>query len=360
MKRKIRMGMVGGGQGSFIGAVHRIAANLDGQIELVCGCFSSRPENSLATGQSLFLPDNRIYASYQEMIEKEATLPEGERMDVVLDKPMTYTLDEAKQLRDKVKETGKLFMLTHTYTAYPMVKEARERVRRGDLGKIRRIYVEYPQGWLYNDCADVNKQAAWRVDPGRSGKAGCMGDIGTHAFNLAEYITGLKAVELCGELNTFVPDRLLDDDGAALIRYEGGAKGVLTASQIAVGVENGLNIRVYGEKGGLEWRQEEPNTMIMRWPDRPAEIIRTSNGYMSGIAAHNSRTPGGHPEGYIEAFANLYRNFALALRSILAGEEPAPETLDFPSAEDGVRGMRFIETIVATGSTENKWIKIID
>lgn len=187
-----------------------------------------------------------------------------------------------------------------------------------------------------------------------------MGDIGTHAFNLAEYITGLKAVELCGELNTFVPDRLLDDDGAALIRYEGGAKGVLTASQIAVGVENGLNIRVYGEKGGLEWRQEEPNTMVMRWPDRPAEIIRTSNGYMSGIAAHNSRTPGGHPEGYIEAFANLYRNFALALRSILAGEEPAPETLDFPSAEDGVRGMRFIETIVATGSTENKWIKIID
>ena len=297
MKRKIRMGMVGGGQGSFIGAVHRIAANLDGQIELVCGCFSSRPENSLATGQSLFLPDNRIYASYQEMIEKEAALPEGERMDfvsivtpnhvhfgpammalehgfhVVLDKPMTYTLDEAKQLRDKVKETGKLFMLTHTYTAYPMVKEARERVRRGDLGKIRRIYVEYPQGWLYNDCADVNKQAAWRVDPGRSGKAGCMGDIGTHAFNLAEYITGLKAVELCGELNTFVPDRLLDDDGAALIRYEGGAKGVLTASQIAVGVENGLNIRVYGEKGGLEWRQEEPNTMVMRWPDRPADGV---------------------------------------------------------------------------------------
>ena len=371
MKRKIRMGMVGGGQGSFIGAVHRIAANLDGQIELVCGCFSSRPENSLATGQSLFLPDNRIYASYQEMIEKEATLPEGERMDFRVYcypescafrsghdgvgtwfymscwiKPMTYTLDEAKQLRDKVKETGKLFMLTHTYTAYPMVKEARERVRTGDLGKIRRIYVEYPQGWLYNDCADVNKQAAWRVDPGRSGKAGCMGDIGTHAFNLAEYITGLKAVELCGELNTFVPDRLLDDDGAALIRYEGGAKGVLTASQIAVGVENGLNIRVYGEKGGLEWRQEEPNTMVMRWPDRPAEIVRTSNGYMSGIAAHNSRTPGGHPEGYIEAFANLYRNFALALQSILAGEEPALETLDFPSAEDGVRGMRFIETIV--------------
>lgn len=384
MKRKIRMGMVGGGQGSFIGAVHRIAANLDGQIELVCGCFSSRPENSLATGQSLFLPDNRIYASYQEMIEKEATLPEGERMDfvsivtpnhvhfgpammalehgfhVVLDKPMTYTLDEAKQLRDKVKETGKLFMLTHTYTAYPMVKEARERVRRGDLGKIRRIMWNTSKaGYIMITLMLISRRLGG-LDPGRSGKAGCMGDIGTHAFNLAEYITGLKAVELCGELNTFVPDRLLDDDGAALIRYEGGAKGVLTASQIAVGVENGLNIRVYGEKGGLEWRQEEPNTMVMRWPDRPAEIVRTSNGYMSGIAAHNSRTPGGHPEGYIEAFANLYRNFALALQSILAGEEPALETLDFPSAEDGVRGMRFIETIVATGSTENKWIKIID
>ena len=384
MERKIRMGMVGGGPGSFIGAVHRIAANLDGQIELVCGCFSARPEKSLETGRSLFLPDDRIYASYQEMIEKESLLPEGERMDfvaittpnhvhfgpammalehgfhVVLDKPMTYTLEEALRLRDKVRETGKLFMLTHTYTAYPMVKEARERVRRGDFGKIRRVYVEYPQGWLYDDCAATNKQAAWRVDPTRSGKAGCMGDIGTHAFNLAEYITGLKTVELCGELNTFVPGRLLDDDGAALLRYEGGARGTLTASQVAVGVENGLNIRVYGEKGGLEWRQEEPNTMLVRWPDRPAEIVRVSNGYMSGIAAFNSRTPAGHPEGYIEAFANLYRNFALALRARLKGEEPAPETLDFPSVEEGVRGMCFIEAIVSTGATGEKWVKIAD
>lgn len=384
MKRKIRMGMVGGGEGSFIGAVHRIAANLDGQIELVCGCFSSRPENSLATGRNLFLPDNRIYTSYQEMIEKEALLPEGERMDflsivtpnhvhfdpamkalergfhVAMDKPMTFTLEEAESLRDKVKETGKLLLLTHTYTGYPMVKEARERVRRGELGKIRRIYVEYPQGWLSTDCAGANKQAAWRVDPKRSGKAGCMGDIGTHAFHLAEYITGLRATEICGELNTFVPGRLLDDDGAALIRYAGGAKGVLTASQVAVGVENGLNIRVYGEKGGLEWRQEEPNTMIMRWLDRPAEIVRTSNGYMSAIAGHNSRTPGGHPEGYLEAFANLYRNFALSLGALQEGKEPAAENLDFPSVEDGVRGMRFIETIVSTGSNENKWIKITD
>lgn len=384
MKRKIRMGMIGGGEGSFIGAVHRIAANLDGQIQLVCGCFSSNPANSKATGQSLFLPDSRIYPTYQEMIEKESLLPEGERMDfvsivtpnhvhfdpammaldhgfhVALDKPATCTLDEAKLLRQKVKETGRLFLLTHTYTGYPMVKEARLRVQRGDLGAIRRIYVEYPQGWLYDDCAGTNKQASWRVDPSRSGKAGCMGDIGTHAFNLAEYITGLEAEEICAELNTFVPGRLLDDDGAAMIRYKGGARGMLTATQIAAGVENDLNIRIFGEKGGLEWHQEEPNTMIMRWPDRPAEIVRTSNGYMSPLAAHNSRTPGGHPEGYLEAFANLYRNFALALQAILSGEEPKAEWLDFPSMEEGVRGMQFIETMVASDSDTEKWLKMIE
>ncbi len=376
--------MIGGGPGSFIGAVHRIAANLDGQIELVCGCFSSKPEKSRATGESLFLPPERVYASWEEMLEKEALLPEGERMDfvsivtpnhvhfapammaldkgfhVALDKPMTFSLEEAKQLAAKVKETGKLFLLTHTYTGYPMVKEARHRVLNGDLGKVRRIYVEYPQGWLYNDCAATNKQAAWRVDPNRSGKAGCMGDIGTHAFNLAEYITGLKATEICGELQTFVPDRLLDDDGAALIRYEGGASGVLMASQIAVGCENSLKIRVFGEKGGLEWRQEEPNTLILRCPDRPAEIVRTNNGYVSGISAYNSRVPAGHPEGYLEAFANLYRNFATALRAKLEGKEPAPEALDFPSAEEGVRGMRFIETIVSTNNTDAKWLKLVE
>lgn len=376
--------MIGGGPGSFIGAVHRIAANLDGQIELVCGCFSSKPEKSRATGESLFLPPERVYASWEEMLEKEALLPEGERMDfvsivtpnhvhfapammaldkgfhVALDKPMTFSLEEAKQLAAKVKETGKLFLLTHTYTGYPMVKEARHRVLNGDLGKVRRIYVEYPQGWLYNDCASTNKQAAWRVDPNRSGKAGCMGDIGTHAFNLAEYITGLKATEICGELQTFVPDRLLDDDGAALIRYEGGARGVLMASQIAVGCENSLKIRVFGEKGGLEWRQEEPNTLILRWPDRPAEIVRTNNGYVSGISAYNSRVPAGHPEGYLEAFANLYRNFATALRAKLEGKEPDPEALDFPSAEEGVRGMRFIETIVSTNNTDAKWLKLVE
>lgn len=384
MKRKIRMGMIGGGMGSFIGAVHRIAANLDGQIELVCGCFGSTAANSLETGRSLFLSEARIYDSYKEMIEEEAKLPEGERMDfvaivtpnhvhfgpsmmalehgfhVVLDKPMTYTLEEAKQLREKVNQSGKLFVLTHTYTGYPMVKEARYRVLRGDLGTIRRIYVEYPQGWLYDDCADANKQASWRVDPKRSGKAGCMGDIGTHAFNLAEYITGLKAVEMCAELNTFVSGRLLDDDGAAMIRYEGGAKGVLTASQIAVGEENALRIRIYGDKGAIEWRQEEPNTMLMKWPDRSTEIIRTSNGYMSAVAQHNTRVPAGHPEGYIEAFGNIYRNFALAMQDIIAGKEPKPEYLDFPSIDEGVRGMQFIETIVASSESTEKWIKMIE
>ena len=378
------MGMVGGGPGSFIGAVHRMAANLDGQIELVCGCFSSSPAKSLETGRSLYLPEDRIYGTYQEMIEREAALPVGERMDfvsivtpnhmhfgpamlalekgfdVAMDKPMTYTLDEAKQLRDKVKESGRLLLLTHTYTGYPMVKEARERVRRGDLGKIRLIYVEYPQGWLYSDCSATNKQAAWRVDPKRSGKAGCMGDIGTHAFNLAEYISGLRTEALCGEVHTFVPDRLLDDDGAALLRYEGGARGVLMASQVAVGQENSLSIRVYGEKGGLEWRQEEPNTLLMRWPDRQPEVIRTGGAGLSPWAIANTRTPAGHPEGYLEAFANLYRHFAAALQARLAGEEPNPIDLDFPSVEEGVRGMQFIEAIVSTKNSNQKWILLTD
>ena len=384
MKRKLRMGMAGGGPGSFIGALHRMAANLDGQIELVCGCFSSSPAKSLETGRSLFLLEDRIYATYQEMMEREAALPEGERMDfvsivtpndmhfapamlalekgfdVAMDKPMTYSLDEANQLRDKVKESGRLLLLTHTYTGYPMVKEARERVRRGDLGKIRLVYVEYPQGWLYTDCSATNKQAAWRVDPKRSGKAGCMGDIGTHAFNLAEYITGLRTEALCGELHTFVPDRLLDDDGAALLRYEGGARGVLMASQVAISQENSLSIRVYGEKGGLEWHQEEPNTLLMLWPDRQPEVIRTGGAGLSACATANTRTPAGHPEGYLEAFANLYRHFAATLQARLAGEKPRPEDLDFPSVEEGVRGMQFIEAIVSTNSSNQKWILLTD
>ncbi|MDR0685924.1 MAG: Gfo/Idh/MocA family oxidoreductase [Dysgonamonadaceae bacterium] len=385
MRRKIRMGMVGGGPGSFIGAVHRIAANLDGQIELVCGCFSSSAGKSLETGRELYLPENRIYPTYQEMILQEALLPSDERMDfvsvvtpnhvhfepvysalehgfhVVLDKPMTFTLDEAWRLKEKVEQTGLLFALTHTYTGYPMVKEARRRVLRGDFGKIRRIYVEYPQGWLSDDVSEAdNKQAGWRVDPNRSGIAGCMGDIGTHAFNLAEYVTGLKTVELCAELNTFVSGRRLDDDGAAMLRYEGGARGLLAASQIAVGEENSLFIRVYGERGGLEWRQEEPNTLLVKWGDRPNEIVRTSNGYLSTFARHNARTPGGHPEGYIEAFANIYRNFALALQCRLEGVEAKAEYLDFPSVDDGLRGMQFISTVVSSSVGGGRWLPMIE
>lgn len=384
MKKKIKMGMIGGGSGSFIGAIHRIAAFLDGEIKLVSGCFSSNFSNSIATGKSLFMHEGRIYENYREMIEEEAKMPDGERIDfisivtpnhlhfepamlalekgfhVILDKPMTFSLEEALLLEKKAKESGLLFAVTHTYTGYPMVKEAKERIRKGELGHLRRIYVEYPQGWLAQDIADNNKQAAWRVDPKRSGKAGCMGDIGTHCFNLVEYITGLKATEVCAELNTFVPGRLLDDDGAVLIRYDGGVKCVLMASQIAIGEENNLKIRIYGDKGSLEWNQHDPNTMLLKWPDKPTQMLRVGQHYLSALARFNTRTPAGHPEGYIEAFANIYRNFALALHSIKRGKKPRAEYLDFPTVEDGVRGMKFIETVVASSQSEEKWTKFID
>lgn len=383
MSRKLRMGMVGGGAGAFIGAVHRIAALMDNQIELACGCFSSDPENSIASGKSYFLPENRIYTSYANMFEQEAKLPVGERMDfvvivtpnhlhfdpamqalehgfhVVLDKPVTFTLDEALQLKKKLDETGLLLALTHTYSGYPAVKEAKARVARGDFGNIRRIYVEYPQGWLSSKQEDArNKQAEWRTDPKRSGKAGCIGDIGTHAHHLAEYISGLKTTEICAELNTFVPGRLLDDDGAALLRFDNGAKGVLMASQIAAGEENNVKIRVYGDKGGLEWQQHEPNTLWIKWADRPTEMVRVGTGQMGAWAQHNTRTPGGHPEGYLEAFANIYRNFALTLQAKMKDEKPTPEMLDFPGIEDGIRGMRFIDVMVEAGYNDTvKWVK---
>ena len=378
--------MVGGGSDAFIGAIHRLAAFMDGQIELVCGCFSVNPEISIASGKSYYLPEKRIYTSYNEMFEQEAKLPEGERMDfvtivtpnfvhfapammaldhgfhVVIDKPITFTLDEAKQLKAKLGETGLTLALTHTYSGYPAVKEAHERIQRGDFGKIRRVYVEYPQGWLSAKVEDAgNAQASWRTDPKRSGKAGCMGDIGTHAHHLAEYITGLKTVEVCAELNVFVPGRLLDDDGVALLRFDNGARGVLMATQIAAGEENAIRIRVYGDKGGCEWFQHEPNTLLVKWTDRPTEIVRTGNGYMSDIAKHNTRTPGGHPEGYLEAFANIYRNFSLTIRAKMNGKEPKPEWLDFPTVEDGIRGMQFIDTVVEAGYNDNqKWIKFAE
>lgn len=382
MNRKLRMGMVGGGHDAFIGAIHRLAALMDNQIELVCGCFSINPEISIASGKSYYLPDNRIYTSYQEMFEKEAKLPGDERMDfvtivtpnfvhfgpammalengfhVVIDKPITFTLEEAKELKAKVEETGLTLALTHTYSGYPAVKEAKERVRRRDFGEIRKVIVEYPQGWLSSKQEDMgNNQASWRTDPKRSGKAGCMGDIGTHAHHLAEYITGLKTKEICAELNVFVPGRKLDDDGVALLRFDNGAKGVLIASQIAAGEENALKIRVYGESGGCEWSQQEPNTLLVKWADRPTEIVRTGNGHMGLAAKLNTRTPGGHPEGYLEAFANIYRNFAMVVRAKMNGTEPNPEWLDFPTVDDGIRGMQFIETVVESGyDEEKKWV----
>ena len=386
MNRKLRMGMVGGGSDAFIGAIHRLAAFMDNQIELVCGCFSINPEISASSGKSYFLPDNRVYKSYKEMFENEVKLPEGERMDfvtivtpnfahfepammalengfnVVIDKPITFTLEQAKILKAKVEETGLTLALTHTYSGYPAVKEARERVRRGDFGKIRKVFVEYPQGWLSSKLEDMgNAQASWRTDPKRSGKAGCMGDIGTHAHHLAEYVSGLKTVEVCAELNIFVPGRLLDDDGTALLRFDNGAKGVLMATQIAAGEENALKLRVYGDKGGLEWNQHEPNTLLVKWGDRPTEIVRTGQGYMSDIAKHNTRTPAGHPEGYLEAFANIYRNFSLTVRAKMNGDTPKAVWLDFPTVDDGIRGMQFIDTVVEAGyNDEKKWVKFAE
>ena len=383
INRKLKMGMVGGGSDAFIGAIHRLAALMDNQIELVCGCFSSDPDISLSSGRSYFLPENRIYKTYREMFEKETRLPAGERMDfvsivtpnvvhfdparmalengfhVVIDKPITFTLEEALELKNLIKKTGLTLALTHTYSGYPAVKEARERVQRGDFGKIRRIYAEYPQGWLSSKLEDTgNPQASWRTDPKRSGKAGSMGDIGTHAFHLTEYISGLKATELCAELNVFVPGRLLDDDGAALVRFNNGARGVIMATQVAAGEENAIKIRIYGDKGGLEWTQAEPNTLWLKWTDRPVEMVRTGHPYMGPAAKHNTRTPAGHPEGYLEAFANIYRNFSLTVRARLDGQEPLPLWLDFPTVDDGIRGMQFIDAVVKAGYADApKWVK---
>lgn len=381
MSRKIKMGMVGGGRGAFIGAVHRMAAALDGQIELVCGAFSSDPEKSKASGEDFFLPPDRVYGSYAEMIEAEKKLPEGERMDfisivtpnhvhfgpakmalengfhVVCDKPLSFNMEEALELEKLVKDTGLIFALTHNYTGYPMVKHARAMIKNGDLGKIRKVVVEYPQGWLATRLEESGqKQADWRTDPKRSGIAGAMGDIGTHAENLAEYITGLRIKEICADLTAFVEGRQLDDDGNVLLRFDNGAKGVLHASQISVGEENNLNIRVYGEKGGIEWHQMEPNTLVAKWLDKPTQLLRTGVGELSPAATAHTRIPAGHPEGYLEAFASIYRNFAYCVQARLAGKKPDPLHTDFPSVSDGVRGMRFIERVVASSNSDEKWL----
>ena len=374
------MGMVGGGLTSFIGPVHRKAAGIDGEIELVCGAFSIIPGESKETGEALYLNPNRVYETYQEMFEKEKNMPPDQRIDfvsvvtpnhvhfgpsqmalqsgfhVLVEKPIAFSLAEAKTLEKTVNKTGLLLGLTHTYTGYPLVKEARKMVADGAFGKIRKIYVEYPQGWLSTLLEKTgNLQASWRTDPKQSGMGGAIGDIGTHAANLAEYITGLKITEICAMLNTVVKGRHLDDDSSMLLRFDNGASGVLMATQVAAGEENNLNIRVYGEKGGLEWRQEEPNTMILKWLGRPKEIIRAGQSYLSDDAKGFTRTPAGHPEGYLEAFANIYRAFSRALRDYKPGKKLNIAKYDFPDVADGVRGMNFVQTVVKSANSTRKW-----
>jgi predicted dehydrogenase len=372
---KIRMGMVGGGEGAFIGAVHRIAAAIDGEIELVCGAFSSDPERAKRSGAALHLPPSRVYSDYLAMIAGEAALPADERMHfvaivtpnnmhfapaeaalkagfhVLSDKPATLNLEEAKALQAVVEETRLLYGLTHTYTGYPLVKEARERIAAGELGSIRKVVVEYPQGWLSEPQGDE----VWRLDPTKAGCSSCMGDIGVHAANLAEYVTGMEISELCADLTTFVQGRVLDDDGSVLLRFDNGAKGVLMASQISVGEENALKIRVYGEKGGLEWSQQEPNTLWLKWNDKPTQMLRTGYPYLGSLATANTRTPNGHPEGYLEAFANLYMAFASQIRAFEKGEAPDARARDLPGIDSAIRGMTFIELAVAASASDVKW-----
>jgi predicted dehydrogenase len=383
LNRKLKWGMVGGGPGAFIGDVHRKAAGIDGNIELVAGAFDIDPKKSLQMGKQLKLSPKRVYSDYKEMIRKEKKLPKGERIDFVTittpnnwhypiardflnagfhvhcEKPMTVNVKEAKALQKLVKQTGLVFGLHHNYTGYPMVKLARDLVKNGELGKVRKVISIYPQGWLATALEKTGQmQASWRTDPKQSGGAGCMGDIGTHAENLAEYITGLKITHLCADLTIFVKDRKLDDDGNVLLKFNNGAKGVLHASQISIGEENGLAIWVHGEKGSLEWHQEHPNYLYVRYPDKPVQIWRRGNDYIgnkSPAAGRATRLPFGHPEAFFEAFANIYLNFAETVAAKIAGKKPDKLALDFPTVDDGVRGMQFIETVLASTKSSKKW-----
>ncbi len=380
---KLKMGMVGGGKNAFIGAVHRMAAGIDGQIELCCGALSADPLVAKESAALLGLPKERSYGSYQEMIIEESKRSADDRMNfvsivtpnfahfepammalehgfhVVLEKPMTLTTEQAELLQQKVAETGLILCVTYTYSAYPMVKQARHLVKEGQLGSIRKIMVEYPQGWLSKMIENGLSLAFWRTDPEKSGKSGCMGDIGTHAAHLAEYISGLKITKMCADLQTFVTGRKLEDDGNILLGFENGATGVLSASQVAAGEENALKIRVYGELGGLEWNQQDANTLIFKQLDAPTQLFRAGQQYLSPIAKHNIRLPAGHPEGYIEAFANIYRNFAATLLASMQGIEPREEDADFPTVADGLRGMKFLETVIASGKSTQKWTDFI-
>ena len=384
MKRKLNAGMVGGGRDAFIGGVHRMAMRLDGKIELIAGAFSSDPQKSKLSGEDLLLDPKRVYADYRAMAAEEGRLPAGERIDfvsivtpnrahvpvakafleagfnVVCDKPLAFDLDEARGLRDVVRKTGKVFALTHNYTGYPMVKEARELVRSGELGQILKVVAEYPQGWLIKPIeVEGHRGAAWRTDPQQAGAAGCIGDIGTHAENLGRYITGLQIEELCAEFTSFVKGRKLEDDANLLIRYKGGAKGVLCASQISVGEENDLSIRVYGAKGSLEWHQEDPNDLVVKYGDKPRRVYRRGNEYVSAVAKRFSRVPSGHPEAFIEAFANIYVEAARAIEAEVNGQ-PIPPDCDFPTVDDGVEGMAFIATAVESAKAGGVWTRMAD
>ncbi len=384
LNRKLRMGMVGGGRGAFIGAVHRMAAALDGKIELVAGAFSADPEKSQLSGADLFLQADRVYSDYQEMAAKEAALPADQRIDfvsivvrndlhfaaakvfleaginVICEKPLAFSLQQGRQLAELVKSSGKVFALTHNYTGYPMVKEARSMVAGGDLGKILKIVVEYPQGYAASAFHDTSEGsiANWRMDPSVSGLSNCMGDIGSHAENLARYITGLEIDELAAELTTFIPGRHLDDDGNLLIRYRGGAKGILYASQVSVGEENNLMIRVYGTNGSLEWHQEHPNELIVKRLDKPRSIHRRGNSYNGDQCSRFTRLPFGHPEAFIEAFANVYLAAADAITDEIEGRYDSQKDYGFPTVEDGVKGMAFIEAAVKSSQNNAAWTKL--
>jgi len=383
LNRKLRMGMVGGGRGAFIGSVHRMAARLDGEIDLVAGCFSADPAKSKLSGADFFLDPARVYATYQEMVRAETARPAAERIDfvsivtrnnshfavakafleagihVVCDKPLCFTLAEGRKLRAIVRKTGLVFALTHNYTGYPMVKEARAWVRDGKLGRLLKVVVEYPQGYAITALEQKADGAIsnWRMDPSVAGVSNCMGDIGTHAHNLARYITGLEIEEICAELSTFIPGRPLDDDGNCLLRFAGGARGILFASQISNGDENNLNIRVYGTKGSLEWHQEDPNELVFKRADAPPVTSRRGNSYLSAAAQGATRTPFAHPEGFIEAFANVYRAAATAIADAVAGRKAPKEGYDFPTVDDGIAGMAFIETVVKSSKRGAKWVK---
>lgn len=382
MNRKLKFGQIGGGRDAFIGEVHRRAAISDGFTELVAGALSSTPEKAKLSGEDLLLPPERNYGTWQEMLEKESALPEGERIDfvsivtpnhahfepamafvqagfnVIMDKPMVHTSEQAQALIEAVEKSGVVFGITHNYTGYPMVKEARAMVRAGKLGEIQRVVVEYPQGWLLTEEENQgNKQAEWRTDPARSGIAGAVGDIGSHCENLVSYITGLEIDELCADLNTFVPGRRLDDDASVLLRFKNGARGILWVSQIAAGEENDLNIRIYGTEGSLFWEQEEPNYLYFTWPSGKTEVLKRGGDYLGEAADRSAHLPTGHPEAFFEAFGNVYMNFTDTIRAKLAGREPTELELDFPTVYDGTRGVKFIEKVIASGQSNQKWTK---